>query len=326
VTHGVVTLGLSDPGTAPAPDDQDPGPISGPSRPPGSRPGGLAVSGILHVLAVFLVVQAAIAHAPEAPRPAIARGPSPKAVFLPPPAAVRKMLGLPPPPAPRPPEPSAKDRISIGAPSRLQARERIELRRDDDLTAVPKGTPNVGTPAAAAPPPPALRPPGAATAMDGRLAAKPERPSLAPGPILASLRRLEAAGAAGEPAPLGATTGTGGEMGALSFDPQGADFTEWVQRFKNEVYRNWIVPPAAALGWGGGEVAFQFVVDRRGAVTEVGLVSSSGIGAYDRAARNALVSSRLLPLPADYAPPTLTINVVFSYGPPRPAEGAHSGR
>ena len=43
-------------------------------------------------------------------------------------------------------------------------------------------------------------------------------------------------------AQLGLPTGTGHNMGGLMFDPQGADFTVWVNRFKNEVYRNWIVP------------------------------------------------------------------------------------
>jgi TonB family protein len=206
--------------------------------------------------------------------------------------------------------------------------ERLELRREDDLTKVPKGVaiasqmPRSTEPA---PPPPApVRAAGAILSEGGRLSPTPVTPGR-PGPIQASLRRFEAGGV-GDPGPLGAVSGTGGQMGPLSFDPQGADFTEWTQRFKNEVYRNWIVPPAAIMGWGGGEVQFQFVVDRSGAVSDVTLVSSSGIPAYDRAARNALLSSRLLVLPADYGPATLTINVVFGYGPARPSDGARSGR
>jgi TonB family protein len=174
------------------------------------------------------------------------------------------------------------------------------------------------------PAPAPARPAGATLAQDGRLAQSPVTAGR-PGPILASLRRLEASGI-GDPGPLGVVSGTGGQMGPLFFDPQGADFTEWIQRFKNEVYRNWIVPPAAIMGWSGGEVQFRFVVDRSGAVRDATVVSSSGIAAYDRAARNALLSSRLLPLPADYAPATLTIDVVFGYGPPRPNDGARGGR
>ena len=330
--RGVVTLGLGDTEERASPDDgeQGPGPISGPLRLPRERPGGMAVSAVLHVLIIALAVQIAVVHAPEAPRPA-ARTPSANAVFLPPPAQVRKMLGLRPLPAPRPtpPPPGAKDRISIGAPAPMRSPDILELHRDDDLTKIAKGLPTASQAARPAmpepvPPAPAPRPAGANIASDGRLAPTPLTAGR-PGPIQASLRRFEAGGI-GDPGPLGAVTGTGGQMGPLFFDPQGADFTEWVQRFKNEVYRNWIVPPAAIMGWSGGEVHFQFVVDRSGAVSDVTPVSSTGIAAYDRAARNALLSSRLLPLPADYAPATLTINVIFGYGAPRPADSARSGR
>jgi len=330
VTHGLVTLDLEDPPPPSAPDDQEPGPFSSPGGPERSRPGGLAVSGVLHVVAVFLLVQAAIVHAPEAPHVA-PPVPIAKAVVVPP-AELRKILGLrplPPPPRPTPPPPEAgaKDRVSIGSALRPQARDRIEMRPDEDLSAVPKGTPVVGTTAAAAaPPPPPAAAPGAPMTIDGRLVQKVERPTLAPGPILASLRRLGNTGTAGTPGLLGSPTGTERELSGLKFDPQGADFTEWAQRFQNEVYRNWIAPPAAVMGWGGGECEFQFVVDRSGAVTEVNLIASTGIPAYDRAARNALLSARLLPLPADYAPATLPIHVIFSYGTARPAQGGHSGR
>jgi TonB family protein len=331
--RGLVMLDLEDPPppSAQAETDAGPAPITGPVRPPRARPGGMAVSTILHVLIVALVIQVAIVHAPEAPKPVAARTPSANAVFMPPPAQVRKMLGLRPLPAPRPtpPPPGAKDRISIGAAAPMRPPERLELHRDDDLTKVAKGLPTASQAPRPSmpepvPPPPALRPAGATLADDGRLAPVPLAAGR-PGPIQASLRRFEASGI-GDPGPRGVVTGTGGQMGPLFFDPQGADFTEWAQRFKNEVYRNWIVPPAAIMGWSGGEVQFQFVVDRSGAVSDVTPVSSTGIPAYDRAARNALLSSRLLPLPADYAPATLTINVIFGYGTPRPSDSARSGR
>jgi TonB family protein len=326
--RGLVTLGLGDAEGNGLPDDPDtgPAPITGPVAPPRARPGGMAVSAILHAVLLALAVQVAIVHAPEAPRP-VARTPRADAVFLPPPAQVRKMLGLRPPPPPPPPS-GGKDRISVGAASAMRPTERLDLRREDDLTKVAKGVPTasqIPRSMEAAPPPPApVRAAGAMLSEGGRLLPTPLPPGR-PGPLQASLRRFEAGGV-GDPGPLGITTGTGGQMGALSFDPQGADFTEWAQRFKNEVYRNWIVPPAAIMGWGGGEVQFQFVVDRSGAVSDVTLVSSSGIPAYDRAARNALLSSRLFVLPADYGPATLTINVVFGYGTARPSDAARSGR
>ena len=46
------------------------------------------------------------------------------------------------------------------------------------------------------------------------------------------------------PARAALVTGTGQQMGPLFFDPEGADFTVWINHFKNEVYRNWLVPQA----------------------------------------------------------------------------------
>jgi len=43
------------------------------------------------------------------------------------------------------------------------------------------------------------------------------------------------------------------------------------------------------------------------------LVKSSGTVSLDRAAQNALSSSRLLALPDDYGPPRVTMTVTFFY-------------
>jgi TonB family protein len=209
----------------------------------------------------------------------------------------------------------------------MRTPEPLLLNRDDDLTKTAKGLPTASqAPRPAlpepAPPAPAARPAGAILADGGRLAPTPLTAGR-PGPIQASLRRFEATGI-GDPGPLGVVTGTGGQMGPLFFDPQGADFTEWVQRFKNEVYRNWILPPSAALG-GTGQVDFEFVVDRSGTMTEVRLLESSGTPSYDRAARNALLASLLLPLPKDFAPATVAMKVGFVYGM-RPPDSGRAGR
>jgi len=115
-----------------------------------------------------------------------------------------------------------------------------------------------------------------------------------------------------EEAQLGIPTGTGKDLGGLYFDPQGADFTLWIQRFKDEVYRNWIVPQAVFLGF-RGHVDIEFTVERDGTISAVRLVKSAGTASLDRAAQNALTSSRFLRLPDDYGPPRLTINVTFFY-------------
>lgn len=101
-------------------------------------------------------------------------------------------------------------------------------------------------------------------------------------------------------------------MGPLFFDPEGADFTAWVNQFKNEVYRNWLVPESALLGF-RGHVDIDFHVERDGRMRDLRVVKSSGTPSLDRAAVNALMASRLLPLPADYGPPRIAMQVSFFY-------------
>src|SRR5262245_47695283 len=78
------------------------------------------------------------------------------------PAEIRRMLPQPtprpqvrptPPPAPTPPPPSAKDRISVGPPTDDLTKRPMILRKEDDLTKVPKGTPQRPTDAPPSPPP-----------------------------------------------------------------------------------------------------------------------------------------------------------------------------
>jgi TonB family protein len=112
--------------------------------------------------------------------------------------------------------------------------------------------------------------------------------------------------------PRGVTTGTGQQMGPLFFDPEGADFTAWINHFKNEVYRNWIIPQTALLGL-HGHVDLEFTVERDGRLTNLRILKSAGNASLDRAAENALLSSRLMPLPGDFAPPRVTMQVSFFY-------------
>jgi TonB family protein len=107
-------------------------------------------------------------------------------------------------------------------------------------------------------------------------------------------------------------TGTAQQVGPLFFDPQGANFTEWAQHFKDDAYRNWILPQPALFGF-KGHVELEFAVERDGRMNELRVVQSSGIPAFDRAAFNALAGSRLLRLPADFRPPRVTMRVIFFY-------------
>ena len=269
-------------------------------------------------------------------------------VFLPPAAVLRQLVPMPPPaarpqavPAPAPPlaqaQPQAtqkKDRISVGPPSDLRMKGPMILRREDDLTKVPKGQPNVApsmapAPAATPAPPAALAqkgggapeipgreglrlPPGllGGTAPRGDEGQRARPGALGPqiaGAVDGLSRRLE------RDARLGLPTGTGQSLGGLHFDPQGADFTLWINTFKNEVYRNWIVPQAAQFGSARGHVDFEFTVERNGSMSALRLLKSSGTASLDKAAQFALTSSHWEPLPDDYGPPRVSMQVTFVY-------------
>ncbi len=288
----------------------------------------ILVSAILHLLIMSFLVTSPLL-APSSPKPWPGLEPEPEAepevrrrVFLPPPAVVRDALA----PTPAPPPPTAsrpKDKVSIGPPADRRS-DRLVLRREDDLLAQPKGRRDAVPEAEPSQP---ARPEvlGHAAQGSGGLATTPGLPPVPgtgfgpppgnggkAGPTIAeSLRSLDRRLGQGGGLP-GVEGGVGRQMGPLFFDPEGADFTAWINQFKNEVYRNWIVPQAALLGY-AGHVDFQFAVERDGRISDLRLLKSSGTPALDRAAQNALVSSRLLPLPQDFGPPRVTMQVTFFY-------------
>ncbi len=220
----------------------------------------------------------------------------------------------------------------MGPPTDLRLKGPMMLRREDDLTQARKG--ELAAPAARPGPEPSepVRAQNAEEAAEtpgreglrlppgdhGALARGEEGSRRRPGSIGDSV----AGAVAGvtrqmqRDARLGLPTGTGHDMGGLMFDPQGADFTIWVNRFKNEVYRNWIVPETALLGF-QGHVDFEFTVERDGTISSLRMLKPSGTVSLDRAAHNALTSSRLLPLPDDYGPPRVTMQVTFVYNEAR---------
>jgi TonB family protein len=242
-------------------------------------------------------------------------------VWLPSRADLKQLLPAAPRAVAKPPRPMGRDRISIGPPSTQRARELL-LRREDDLTATPKGHRGAGETESV------QRATAAATAGTR----KPETAAAAP--TATDPNRLQWPGQradAGRPLPSieeyikrwgerqgaagaeGLPSGTGQQIGPLFFDPQGADFTVWINHFKNEVYRNWIVPQSVLMGMRGGSVDFEFTVDRSGRLIDLRTIRSAGRAVLDRAAQNALVSSRFLPLPSDYAPATVTTQARFLY-------------
>jgi protein TonB len=281
--------------------------------------------GFLISATVHLIILTLLANAPErtvvqevAPTPS-EDPPPPRRVRLVPPRLAERLLRQQPSPPPAQPRPG-KDRISVGPPSALRA-ERLDLKRDEELTnrpSGPPGPPKAGPPSpppqvAEARPPVSALPPGNPGVFGPGLATAPRGDSGGPGErsIGRSLRDLDRR--LGQMGPGVVEGGAGRQMGPLFFDPEGADFTGWVNHFKNEVYRNWIVPEAARFGFRAGHVDFEFWVERDGRMTGLRLLKSSGTPALDRAAQNALTGSRLLPLPSDFGPPRTRMQVTFYY-------------
>jgi protein TonB len=237
-----------------------------------------------------------------------------------------------PAPAPTPPAAAKKDRISIGAPSDVRQKELI-LRREDDLTKVAKGENVPPTPAPT--PAPQPTPPPAEAAQKAAADAKAGREGLKVPPGLLGRTPSGDEGRKAVVGPMapsiasavdgvsqrvlrdrqaGIPTGSSQKgMGPLQFDPQGADFTLWINRFKDEVYRNWTIPQSALFGSSRGHVDIEFVVERDGSLSSLRIEKSSGTPALDKAAEFALTSSRFMQLPDDYGPPRITMHVSFHY-------------
>jgi TonB family protein len=306
---------------------------------------GFAASMLIHVMVILTLTQWRASRPIEPPADDQGPPPEPIARIRMPPREVLQPPGRTPArpvaPAPRPtPRPEGKDRISIGGPAPVRQRTPLVLRRDEDLTRnVARGRPDAPERTSRPAPGPAPRPEPtraeaapsqtAPAAMPTPLVADgpadlplapprppgPSRPGAASsqpaGPSIAdSLRQFEDRAAGADV--RGLASGTGQQMGPLFFDPKGADFTAWANHFKNEVYRNWIVPPSVSMGI-RGHVEIEFVVERDGTMSGLRLVRGSGTPSLDRAARNALLGSRLLPLPSDYAPAEVAMMVTFFY-------------
>jgi TonB family protein len=270
-------------------------------------------------------------------------------VFLPPAAEIRKLLPAQPRrpapaptpvPAPTPPPANQKNRISVGPPSDVRQKELI-LRREDDLTKVPKG--ERVPPPTPAPPMPTPLPTPVATAQNSAVPEKVEEKTgreglkLPPGltgqtpsgqearkPVVGPMGPAISQAVEGvtqralRDSRAGIPTGTGQNLSGLQFDPQGADFTLWVNRFKDEVYRNWTIPNNALFGASRGHVDFEFTVERDGTMSSLRMLKSSGTTSLDKAAEFALRGSRLLPLPDDFGPPRVTMQVSFHYNDEAP--------
>lgn len=290
---------------------------------------GFLLSGLVHVIMITFLIRTAIQPVPLTPSVPPAAAPPDRArpVFLPPPAVLRRLAPPPPRPAtprsipapqPTPPPREARDKISIGPPSTVRQREPLLLERDRDLSSSPAAPGNPGTPAT---PSPAPAETAESRGGDPATVASPPPARSGQGPLVpppsgersiaSSLRNLDKR--LGEMGAGGQGKATGQQMGPLFFDPEGADFTAWTNHLKNEIYRNWIVPQGVLFGALRGHVDLEFTIQRDGTLSDLRLLKSSGTPALDRAAANALIGARSLPLPSDYRPARLTIQISFFY-------------
>ncbi|MGH9158959.1 MAG: TonB family protein [Vicinamibacteraceae bacterium] len=107
--------------------------------------------------------------------------------------------------------------------------------------------------------------------------------------------------------------GGGGRFGQdFDFDRKGVEFGPWIRFFRAQVRSNWLVPEAAAVM--KGHVVITLNVWKDGRISDITVVRTSGIDAFDRAAVNALRwSSPTRSLPSEYPDEKVFFTVTFYY-------------
>jgi TonB family protein len=98
----------------------------------------------------------------------------------------------------------------------------------------------------------------------------------------------------------------------IQFDSKGIDFGPWLRRFKNQVERNWIVPPAAMSL--KGRVVIQFYVLGNGTIVGLQVLSPGPVPALTSSALNALkLSNPTAALPREFPDDRVLFTVTFHY-------------
>lgn len=121
--------------------------------------------------------------------------------------------------------------------------------------------------------------------------------------------------AAGPALDLPATSGSGGEGGALggfgaaiSFFDADFPFAYYVEQLQALIGANWLKPPVPDKT----SVVVAFRILRSGQVTDVKVETPSGISVYDRAASRAIYAANPLPpLPPEYHGDALGVHIRF---------------
>ena len=111
----------------------------------------------------------------------------------------------------------------------------------------------------------------------------------------------------------------GGQFGdTIQFDTKGVEFGPWVRRFLAQVRRNWFIPYAAMSL--RGHVSVSFNVHKNGSISDIAVVGSTGIEAFNNSSFNAIAASNpTVPLPPEYPSDRAFITVTFYYNETPPS-------
>jgi TonB family protein len=140
---------------------------------------------------------------------------------------------------------------------------------------------------------------------------EPVKPEPKPEPRREEPRETEAATRTQEPQ----AQAEGQTLGVVGPSVSGTDtdfpFAWYIAGIEGQIARNWrpfqVNSPLSCT--------VHFVVGRGGAISQVTLVRSSGVGVYDREALRAVQATRLSPLPPQYGGSTLGITFIFNSKP-----------
>ena len=123
-----------------------------------------------------------------------------------------------------------------------------------------------------------------------------------------------AANGATAPSPAPVQSGPELMVGALRFDPHGADFRPWIERFRDEIYAKWALQAAELQLGDRGRVELDFTVGRSGHVERARVAQASGPERLRHAAEATIRAMTLLPLPPAYKPRNLKLRAVLAVG------------
>lgn len=107
---------------------------------------------------------------------------------------------------------------------------------------------------------------------------------------------------------FGLSTGGGG-TGGVQLDVSNFCCPDYIVQMTDRIRANWNQNQGVS-----GNVVIRFTIQRNGLLTDIEVSKSTGYPALDLSAQRAVyVTKQLPPLPAQFANPTLTVNLTFEY-------------